>query len=203
MLHEHHEEGSARARSAQIVAGPNSLWPNHHQRAPVIERQGWGLRSNTIPSRLSESIHLCDRTTSLSIDTTSTTDYMSRPSGPARTKRGRGGIRLPAPRGGSQPEEFFESDKLSQCSTGVVPESLWYCSDFRLAASIVIIQPSSGRLVLVHDTAKNYWFLPRGRKDVGESLEQTALREGYEEVCICELFPKGAMLMPAGMLEWV
>lgn len=110
---------------------------------------------------------------------------MSRPSGSARTKRGRGGaIRLPA-RGSSQssePEQFHASNVLSEHSTHVLPDSLWFCSDFRLAASLVIIQPSSGRVVLVHDTAKNYWFLPRGRKDVGESLEQAALREGYEEV---------------------
>ena len=113
---------------------------------------------------------------------------MSRSSEPSRTKRGRGGIRLPAARRGlqsSEPEEFSRSKSLSRYSTDVVPESLWYCSDFRLAASLVIIQPSSGRLVLVHDTARNYWFLPRGRKDVGESLEQAALREGFEEVRPC------------------
>ncbi|KZV63424.1 hypothetical protein PENSPDRAFT_657313 [Peniophora sp. CONT] len=130
---------------------------------------------------------------------------MSRPSGPARTKRGRGGFRLPASaRGGSQssqPEQFSRSNVLSQYSTGVVPESLWYCSDFRLAASLVIIQPSSGRVVLVHDTAKDYWFLPRGRKDVGESLEQAALREGYEEsgyraTFLPLLLPSGAPVPP-------
>ena len=26
------------------------------------------------------------------------------------------------------------------------------------------------------------WFLPKGRKDLGESLEDAAVREGYEEV---------------------
>ncbi|VDB88325.1 unnamed protein product [Peniophora sp. CBMAI 1063] len=90
---------------------------------------------------------------------------------------------------------------LMAFSTGVVPESLWYCSDFRLAASLVIIQPSSGRVVLVHDTAKNYWFLPRGRKDVGESLEEAALREGYEEsgyraTFLPLLLPSGAPIPP-------
>ena len=29
---------------------------------------------------------------------------------------------------------------------------------------------------------KETWFLPKGRKDVGETLETAALREGYEEV---------------------
>ena len=47
---------------------------------------------------------------------------------------------------------------------------------------MVIIQPSSGKVVLVNDTAHGTWFLPRGRKDIGETLEQCALREAYEEV---------------------
>jgi 8-oxo-dGTP pyrophosphatase MutT (NUDIX family) len=51
-----------------------------------------------------------------------------------------------------------------------------------LGASMVVIQPSSGKVVVVHNTARHKWFLPRGRKDIGESLEQCALREAYEEV---------------------
>ena len=47
---------------------------------------------------------------------------------------------------------------------------------------MVIVQPSSGKVVLVNDTALGTWFLPRGRKDIGETLEQCALREAYEEV---------------------
>lgn len=37
----------------------------------------------------------------------------------------------------------------------------------------------------LQEITKTRWFLPKGRKDVGESLEETAVREGYEEVCIC------------------
>ncbi len=47
---------------------------------------------------------------------------------------------------------------------------------------MVIIQPSSGKVVVVNNTARGTWFLPRGRKDIGETLEQCALREAYEEV---------------------
>jgi 8-oxo-dGTP pyrophosphatase MutT (NUDIX family) len=47
---------------------------------------------------------------------------------------------------------------------------------------MVIIQPSSGKVLLVNDTELGTWFLPRGRKDIGETLEQCALREAYEEV---------------------
>jgi len=50
-----------------------------------------------------------------------------------------------------------------------------------LGAGMVIIQPSTNKVVLVYDSIGKYWFLPKGRKDLGESLEKTALREAYEE----------------------
>jgi 8-oxo-dGTP pyrophosphatase MutT (NUDIX family) len=52
-----------------------------------------------------------------------------------------------------------------------------------LGAGMVILQPATGRIVVVHETARGYWFLPKGRKDVGESLADAAVREAYEEVC--------------------
>lgn len=50
-----------------------------------------------------------------------------------------------------------------------------------LGAGMVIIQPATANVVLIHEAAKNFWFLPKGRKDVGESLEQAVLREAHEE----------------------
>jgi len=50
-----------------------------------------------------------------------------------------------------------------------------------LGAGMVIVQPSSSKIVIIHDSKYNYWFLPKGRKDIGESLETAALREAYEE----------------------
>ncbi|KAA1474137.1 hypothetical protein DENSPDRAFT_873203 [Dentipellis sp. KUC8613] len=46
---------------------------------------------------------------------------------------------------------------------------------------VVFIGPSSGKIVVVNDSDQKVWFLPRGRKDIGETLEQCALREAYEE----------------------
>jgi 8-oxo-dGTP pyrophosphatase MutT (NUDIX family) len=63
-----------------------------------------------------------------------------------------------------------------------IPDSCFWTQDFMLGASMVVIQPSSGKVVVVNNTARHSWFLPRGRKDIGESLEQCALREAYEEV---------------------
>jgi ADP-ribose pyrophosphatase YjhB (NUDIX family) len=47
---------------------------------------------------------------------------------------------------------------------------------------MVIIQSQTHLVVVVHDTQKKNWFFPRGRKNIGESLEQAAIREAYEEV---------------------
>ncbi|KAF9262010.1 hypothetical protein L218DRAFT_960618 [Marasmius fiardii PR-910] len=71
--------------------------------------------------------------------------------------------------------------QFSRHSTKPVPDSGWTCLDFMVGAGIVVIQPATNRLVLIQDTSTKLWILPRGRKDVGESLEQTALREGFEE----------------------
>jgi len=70
---------------------------------------------------------------------------------------------------------------LSERSTAAIPDGIFHAADFLLGAGVVIIQPSTSKIVLVTDKRKR-WFLPKGRKDKGESLEQTALREAYEEV---------------------
>jgi 8-oxo-dGTP pyrophosphatase MutT (NUDIX family) len=49
---------------------------------------------------------------------------------------------------------------------------------------MVVIQPSTGKIVVIYESKEKVWFLPKGRKDVGESLEQAALREAYEEVVV-------------------
>lgn len=53
-----------------------------------------------------------------------------------------------------------------------------------LGAGSIIIQPATQRVCILEDIAgyAGQYFLPRGRKDVGESLEETALREAHEEV---------------------
>lgn len=47
---------------------------------------------------------------------------------------------------------------------------------------MLIVQPETSKVVVIHHPPSGIWFLPKGRKDVGETLEQTALREVYEEV---------------------
>ncbi|KAI0830277.1 hypothetical protein BC628DRAFT_1357220 [Trametes gibbosa] len=77
---------------------------------------------------------------------------------------------------------------FSELSSPAVPDSLWHAKDFMVGAGMVIIQPSTGKVVVLSEEYKDrrggtrrHWFLPKGRKDRGESLEQAALREAYEE----------------------
>ncbi|KAF8064307.1 hypothetical protein FPV67DRAFT_214024 [Lyophyllum atratum] len=89
-----------------------------------------------------------------------------------------------APTHGSKPRPQIpvkHSVPLSQFSSPAVSDSGWASENFMLGAGMVIIQPSSHKLVLVYDSRSKYWFLPKGRKDMGESLESAALREAYEE----------------------
>jgi hypothetical protein len=79
--------------------------------------------------------------------------------------------------------------ELSSLSTTAVQPTRWASCDFVLAAGLCILQPATGRVVLVttgdHKAKGGRWFLPRGRKDIGESLEETALREGHEVCSPC------------------
>ncbi|KAF8955371.1 hypothetical protein BDZ97DRAFT_1595983, partial [Flammula alnicola] len=72
---------------------------------------------------------------------------------------------------------------LSRFSTPAVKDSAWASSDFMLGAGMVIIQKQTNLIVVLKDKQRGHskWFFPRGRKDMEESLEQTALREAYEE----------------------
>jgi hypothetical protein len=71
---------------------------------------------------------------------------------------------------------------LSRNSSPGFPNGMYFASDFMIGAGMVILQPSTMKVVVVYDAQTKSWFLPKGRKDVGESLEQAALREAYEEV---------------------
>ncbi|KIY67617.1 hypothetical protein CYLTODRAFT_314627, partial [Cylindrobasidium torrendii FP15055 ss-10] len=69
-------------------------------------------------------------------------------------------------------------------SSTSVPDSGFAAVDFMLGAGMVIIQPSTRRIVVCYiesPDSKRLFFFPKGRKDVGESLEQAAVREAREE----------------------
>lgn len=90
--------------------------------------------------------------------------------------RGRQAAQRPQPQAPPPPP-------LSTFSSRSVADSAWASSDFMLGVGMVIIQRNTHKIVVVYEQKLGYWFFPRGRKDIGETLEDAALREAYEEVC--------------------
>ncbi len=51
-----------------------------------------------------------------------------------------------------------------------------------MCGACIIILDNSGRILLHHRVDNDSWGLPGGAMEIGESLEETAIREVYEEV---------------------
>ena len=59
-----------------------------------------------------------------------------------------------------------------------------------LGAGVAIFHLATARVILCYHTRDKYYFLPKGRKNAGESLERAAEREGFEESGYrCRLLP--------------
>ncbi|TFY53917.1 hypothetical protein EVJ58_g9172 [Rhodofomes roseus] len=106
----------------------------------------------------------------------------------------------------SRARKANDSITFSQQSSPSVRNSFWFCSDFMVGAGMVVLQPATGKVLLLYEPRNDRWLLPKGRKDVDESLEQTALREAYEEsgyrVEFLPLYlPTNAPLSPAGRVH--
>lgn len=54
-------------------------------------------------------------------------------------------------------------------------------SHLTIAAGVAIFQIATQKVVLCYHTRDKYWFLPKGRRNVGESSARGAEREGFEE----------------------
>lgn len=48
----------------------------------------------------------------------------------------------------------------------------------------MIFHLATNRVVVCKDTRNDVWFLPKGRRDASEETGVTAIREGFEEVCL-------------------
>ena len=59
---------------------------------------------------------------------------------------------------------------FSDKSTPAVPDSFFHATESILDAGIIVIQPSTGKIVMVWDGGKRL-FLLKGRKDRSESLD--------------------------------
>lgn len=66
----------------------------------------------------------------------------------------------------------------------------WFSHKFVLSAGAVLVKMSTKQICLVHLRKRNEWTLPKGRKNEGETLQQAALRETFEESGFqCTLLP--------------
>ncbi|TCD71179.1 hypothetical protein EIP91_012128 [Steccherinum ochraceum] len=97
---------------------------------------------------------------------------------------------------------------LSPESSPAIPDSGYFASNFMLGVGVLIIQPATGKVVVVRDVREDgsvYWFFPKGRKDVGEDFREAALREAYEEsgyrVSLMPLFTPSKAPNPAKPVE--
>lgn len=65
------------------------------------------------------------------------------------------------------------------------PTRTYLPGQFVVSAGSILFRraPENGELqmCLLYHTIKDEWLLPKGRKDCGESIETTAVRETYEE----------------------
>ncbi|KAK6525355.1 hypothetical protein TWF694_005494 [Orbilia ellipsospora] len=88
-----------------------------------------------------------------------------------------------------------ENMALANVSYNIPRESSLICAGaFITGAGAVMFHRRSKRVLLVIDEREEEkalgWFLPKGRKDAGESLEAAAVREGEEEGGYpCKLLP--------------
>lgn len=73
-------------------------------------------------------------------------------------------------------------DPQSSLPTSSAPTIAKYdSSHLTLGAGVAIFHLASSRVVLCYHTRDEYYFLPKGRKDVDEALTRAAEREGFEE----------------------
>lgn len=56
------------------------------------------------------------------------------------------------------------------------------CTRLTIAAGVAIFHIATSRVVLCRHSVTKVWFLPKGRRDMGEDSGAGAEREGFEEV---------------------
>jgi 8-oxo-dGTP pyrophosphatase MutT (NUDIX family) len=79
----------------------------------------------------------------------------------------------------------ISSTDLSCGHTVVFPtmsdRSLHFSDSFAISCGTVTVDLARAKVLLVYLRTTGEYLLPKGRKDIGETLEQTALRETFEE----------------------
>lgn len=75
------------------------------------------------------------------------------------------------------------------------PTTQYLAGNFVLSAGSVLFRrrmaTNTLEICILHHLTRDEWLLPKGRKDRGETVEQAAVRETYEETgYVCALWPQ-------------
>ncbi|KAH9476490.1 8-oxo-(d)GTP phosphatase [Psilocybe cubensis] len=75
------------------------------------------------------------------------------------------------------------------------PTTQYLAGSFVLSAGSVLFRRRAStntlEICILHQLTRDEWLLPKGRKDRGETIEQAAVRETYEETgYVCALWPQ-------------
>lgn len=60
-------------------------------------------------------------------------------------------------------------------------KTLHFSNDFVISCGTVTVDTSNAKVLIIRVRKTGEYLLPKGRKDIGETLEQTAIRETFEE----------------------
>ena len=63
----------------------------------------------------------------------------------------------------------------------------WDSAHTSIGAGVAIFHLASGRVVVCYHSTRDYYFLPKGRRDANEDTGPGAEREGFEEVSALDL----------------
>lgn len=70
--------------------------------------------------------------------------------------------------------------------------SIHFSTDFCISCGTITLDPSAHKLLLVFSRPTREFLLPKGRKNIAETLEAAAVRETFEETGVrCTLLPHG------------
>lgn len=72
----------------------------------------------------------------------------------------------------------------------------YFCDEYHCSAGCVLFRFDTPKpqICLLHNQRTGEWVLPKGHKDLGETIEQAALRETYEETgWACRFLPTNVL----------
>ena len=97
------------------------------------------------------------------------------------SKKIRGKTTSQTPSASSQPSKYVTSQ--DDLPTTPLVYGHYTSRQFVQSAGVAIFHVATGRVVVCYHPVEKHWFLPKGRKDVGEEIEVAACREGFEGEC--------------------